>query len=173
MGTRRNASLPFKMHAEGRAQALQGMAIAAARDVIAQDRPIIRMRAVLDDELGAFGGSAAAQIGDALFGHDHETECSLLSRWLTIGTIVLILPPLGRGGTDEHGQERGARKVGRAADAVHHVFAQHVGAVDVAAQIHLDGGVDGDGAQAADDFGIVGDLLRPQQQPVAEELPIS
>ena len=55
-----------------------------------------------------------------------------------------------------------ARKVARAADAVHHVRAAHVRGVDVAVDIEFQRRVQGDDAQAAHDFRMVADLLRAQ-----------
>ena len=51
------------------------------------------VRAIVDDQLGALVGILAAQVGDALFGDQIWTECSLWSMWLTSGTMVEILPP--------------------------------------------------------------------------------
>ena len=47
-----------------------------------------------------------------------------------------------------------------------------MGAVDVADNVHLDGGIDGDDAKAADDFRAVGDLLRTEQEPGTEEIDV-
>ena len=55
-------------------------------------------------------------------------------------------------------------KVARATDAVHHVRAVDVRGVDVAVDVALERRVDGDQAQAADDLGVVGHLLRTQHQ---------
>ncbi len=79
---------------------------------------------------------------------------------------------LGGGGTGEDGQESVAGEIAGTADAVHHVAAQDVSAVDVAGDVHFDGGVDGNDPQATDNFRGVADFLRAQQQPGAEELDV-
>ena len=73
----------------------------------------------------------------------------------------------GRARGDDAGEGAVAEEVARAADAVHQLRAHHVGGVDVAVDVHLDGGVDGDHPQAADHLGRVGDLHRPQHDLVA------
>src|SRR5208283_4019883 len=72
----------------------------------------------------------------------------------------------------EDAEEGVAGKVAGAADAVHHVAAQDVGAVDVAGDVHLEGGVDGEDAEAADDFRAVGDFLRAEEELGTEEFEI-
>lgn len=71
----------------------------------------------------------------------------------------------GPGGRRVHDGVLGvAQEVGGAAQAVEHARAHDAGAVGVGVDVDLDGGVHGDDAQAADDLGRVGDLLRAQQQ---------
>ena len=69
---------------------------------------------------------------------------------------------LGGGGGGENGDARVAGVVAGAADAVHDGPLADVGGVDVARQIHLNGGVHGDDAQAADHLGGVAELLGPE-----------
>jgi hypothetical protein len=80
---------------------------------------------------------------------------------------------LGGGGATEDRQVRVAREIARAADAVHHLLPHHVGGIDVAEHVHLDGGVHRDDAQAPHHFRIVGDLLRAHQNPRAEKFRLS
>ena len=121
---------------------------------------------------GAFARVLAAEVGDAVFGDEH------LHRVFAVvhvrahrddGGDVAIL---GGGRAGEDGDVGVAGEVPGAADAVHHLLAEHVGGVDVAEDIGFERGVDGDDADAADDFRVVGDFLRAQQQAAAEEVEI-
>jgi hypothetical protein len=79
-----------------------------------------------------------------------------------MGTMQEIAAALGRRRRHEEGQVGVAGKVARAADAVHDAGAHDVGGVDVAVDVGLDHAVHGDQAQAADQLGVVADLLRAQ-----------
>ena len=126
------------------------------------------MGAVLDDGFGALGGTFAAQVGDALFGDDDLDGMFAAVKMADERDDGADLAALGGGGAGEDGEKGVAGKVARAADAVHHFAAQDMGAVYVAGDVHFDGGVDGDDAEAPDDLRAVGDFLRAQQQARAE-----
>src|SRR5271165_5583962 len=61
--------------------------------------------------------------------------------------------------TGEYGKIGVAGEITGAADAVHHLASHDVGAVHVAKEIDLDGGVDRDEPEAADNFRMITDLL--------------
>ena len=77
------------------------------------------------------------------------------------GTDLAILP-FGFG--EEDGQIAVPGKVAAAADAVHQVGPVDVGRVHVAVQVHFDGGIHPDDAQAPYHFRVVGNFLRTQDQ---------
>lgn len=62
------------MEREGLAQEMRRMCMArllvGALEVVAQQRPVVGMRAVLDDLLGALARRLAAQVSDALLRDD-------------------------------------------------------------------------------------------------------
>ena len=130
------------------------------------------MGAVFDDGFGAVGRAFAAQIGHALLGDDDLDGVFAAVQMADQRNHGADLAGLGGGGTGEDGEEGVAGKVAGAADAVHHVAAQDMGAVDVAEDVHLQGGVDGEDAQTPDDFRVVGDFLRAKKEPGTEEIQI-
>src|SRR5690606_2982856 len=66
-----------------------------------------------------------------------------------------------------------ARKVAAAADAVHDAAAGDVRGVDVAVDVGLDHAVHGDAAEPADDLGMIGDFLRPEQDALTVEIDVA
>ena len=78
-----------------------------------------------------------------------------------------IAPPLALRWRHEDRQIGVAGEIARAADAVLDARAHHVGGVHVAVDVGLDHAVHGHAAQAADDFGMVADLLRAQHDLLA------
>jgi len=58
----------------------------------------------------------------------------------------------------------GPQKICTAAKPVEHAAAHDAGAVGVGVDIDFNGGVHADYAEAADDFGGVGDLLRAEEE---------
>lgn len=69
-----------------------------------------------------------------------------------------------RAGSVHDGVFGRAQKVGRAAQAVEHARTHDAGAVGVRVDVDLDGRVHADDAQATDDLGRVGHLLRAEQE---------
>lgn len=65
-----------------------------------------------------------------------------------------------------------AQEVGAAAEAVEHAAAHDAGAVGVGVDVDFDGRVHADDAEAADDLGRVGDLLRAQEELGVVVLPL-
>ena len=72
----------------------------------------------------------------------------------------------------EKRQIRIARKVARAANAVHDARPHDMRRVDVAVNVRLNHCVHGNHAQAAHDFGVVADFLRPQHDAFAVEVDV-
>src|SRR5690606_29120468 len=117
-----------------------------------------------DDHSRTLPRGQATQVGQAVLGDDHVH--------IVLG--VVYVGDHGHDGRDgavlghrlghEDRQVGVAGKVARATDAVHHVRAVDVRGVDVAVDVALERRVDGDQAQAADDLGVVGHLLRTQHQ---------
>jgi len=85
------------MHAEDGGETLWRMAALGHVEIAMQGIAKFRMGAVLDDELGALGRILPRRSATPCSVTMTCTECSLWSAWLTSGTIVLILPPSGRG----------------------------------------------------------------------------
>ena len=148
------------------------MAASGQLHVIPQNAPVFRMRAVVDDGFGPLHRALAAQIGHALLGHDDLDRVFAVIHVAHERHDGADLSAFRGGRAGEDGKERVPRKIARAADAVHHAPAQHMGAVHVAGDVDLDGGVDGDDAQAPHDFGAVADLLRPEHEFGAEKLQV-
>ena len=139
-----------------------------AVQILAQDGPIVRMRAVFDNAAGAFAGRKAAHVGEPLLS-DNDVE------------VVLCLVDMGAHGDDagdaggvgfrrpggrrvHDGDLGGAQEIRRAAEPIEHAGAHDAGAVGVRVHVDFDGGIHPNDAQAADDFGRVGHLLRAQEQ---------
>ncbi|MPM32678.1 hypothetical protein SDC9_79243 [bioreactor metagenome] len=142
-------------------------ALACAVEVVLQHGAVVRVCALVDDDLGALAWREAAQIGQALFGDDDLRVVLGVIDVRAHGHDAADLAVLGDGGRHEEVQEGVAGKVARTADAVHHARAHHVGGVDVAVDVGLDHRVHADDAQAAHHFGVVADLLRAQHDAVA------
>jgi hypothetical protein len=62
-----------------------------------------------------------------------------------------------------------SREVARASYSIHQLRPHEVRRVDVAKEVYLECGVDGDDSQAADDLRVVRDLLRTQDEMLPEE----
>lgn len=137
-------------------------------EVVLEDGHIVRVRALLDDDAGALLGAQAAHVGEPLL-RDDDVE------------VVLRLVDVRAHGHDAR-HARGVRlgrprrrrvhdavfgraqEVGRPAQPVQHARAHDARAVGVRVDVHFDGRVHADDAQAADDLGRVGHLLRAQEQ---------
>lgn len=136
--------------------------------VLPQHGAVIRVSAVFDKQLCPLVGGPPAQVCYALLCDHH-------------GHVMLRLVHMGHHGHDAgdesalgHGlggkdADAGiAGKVTAAAQAIHHLGAHDVGGVDIAVDIHLNGGIEGDDAQTADDLRMVGDLIGANDDLVVE-----
>jgi hypothetical protein len=65
-----------------------------------------------------------------------------------------------------------SQKVRTAAQSVQHPATHHASAIGVRVDIDFDGRVHADDAEAADNFGRVGDLLRAEEEPGVVVLPL-
>ena len=121
------------------------------------------MSALVDDGSGALLGREATQIGQTLLGHNHMH--------IVLGVVHMrnhrhnARNSATLGGRRRHeGRDIGvAGKVARATNAVHDACAHDVGGIDVTVHIGLNHAVHRQHAQAADNFGVVTDFLRTQQ----------
>ncbi len=141
-------------------------------DVLAELGPVVGVGAIFDDDVGAFVGVLAAEVGDALFGDDDLNGVFAVVHVGHEGDDGGDLAALGGGGAGEDGEVGVAGEVAGTADAVHHLASHDVGRVHIAAEVDFDGGVHGDDAEAPDDFGVVGDLLRAHEDLRAEEVDV-
>jgi hypothetical protein len=113
-------------------------------------------------------GSLPRKVGDPVFGDEHLHGVFAVVHVRAHRHDGRDVAALGGGRAGEDGDVGVAGEIPGAADAVHHLLAEHVGGVDVAEDIGFERGVDGDDADAADDFRVVGDFLRAQEQAAAE-----
>src|SRR5574343_806549 len=142
---------------------LAGGAAAGALVVVAQAGAVVGVGAALDHQFGALLGAQAAQVGQALLGDDDLHVVLGVVHMADHRHDAADAAALGGAGGHEHAQVGVAGEVARAADAVHDGAAHHVGGVDVAVQVGLDHAVHRDDAPAADQLGVVADLLGAQQ----------
>jgi len=94
--------------------------------VILEQGLVVRVRALVDDELGARPGGEAAAVCEPLLGHHHRHIVLWVVRVGHHGHDGGDGAALGRGGSHEEGNEGLPRKVAAAPDAVHHAGAHHV-----------------------------------------------
>src|SRR5690606_10854651 len=131
---------------EGLFQHVRGVAATGLGFLQVVDRLalVVRVHAVVDDAFGRFDRGQAAQVRVALLGDDHVQ---------VMGVVVHVaddvhgrgdVAVLGGGGGHEDVDAGVAGEVARAANAVHHVGAAHVGGVHVAVDVHFQRGVEGD-----------------------------
>ena len=137
-------------------------ALACRVKIRAQLSAVIGVRAALDDQRRPFARRQATQVRIAPLRHQHVDVMFRMVHMRDHRHDAGNASALGRRFRHEHRYLPVARKVARAADAVHHVRAAHVRGVDVAVDIELQRRVQGDDAQAAHDFRVVADLLRTQ-----------
>ena len=117
---------------------------------------------------GTFLRRLAAQVGHALFGDQH------LDRVLAVVDMAdhrdnrrdaaILLS--GRTSIDREVSVAG--EIARTTDTIHHFRAEHMSGVDIAINIGLECGVDRNQTETADDFRVVGNLDRAENQLVAE-----
>ena len=128
------------------------------------------MCAVFDQKLRPLLRCFPSKVRNALFGDDH---IHVVLRVIHMGDHrddPRDIPVLCRRRCRKDADRRIACEVPAAADAVHDLRAHGVRRVDVAVQVHFDGRIERDDAKPADDLGVVGDLLRPDDYLIAESL---
>lgn len=158
---------------EGGTQTVGRVAFLGDLEVVPEKFAVVGVRAVLDDAFGALHRILAAKVGYALLGDedldgvltvvdmaDHGDDCGDLATFL-------------HRGAGEDREVGVAREVGGAADAVHHLGAEHVGGVDVAEDVGFERCVHCDEAQTAHDLGMVADLAGTHEYLVAEEVDVA
>src|SRR5690606_14362819 len=149
---------------EGLFQHVRG--VAAARlgffQVVQSLLLVVLVHAVVDDALGCFDRRQATQVRITLLGDD--------AVHVVVGVVHVgderndgrNVAVLGRRGGHEDADTGVTGEITRTADAVHHVGATDVRGVHVAVDVGFQSGVEGNDAQAADDFRMVGNLLRTE-----------
>ena len=135
--------------------------------VIRQDRSVVRVRAVLDDNTGTLTRRQTTNISKTLLGHDNVKIVLGLVDVRGERNDTADTGGIGLGGTRGRGVHDTvlgvAQEIGGAAEAVEHARAHHAGAVGVRVDVDFDGRVHADAAETTDDLGGVGDLLRAQE----------
>lgn len=144
-------------------------------EVRLEDRLVVVVGALVDDDPGALPWAQAAHVGEAGLGDD---DVQVVLRLVDVRAhghdaadadgVRLGRPRRGRVHDAVLGRPQ---EVGRAAQAVEHAAAHHVGAVGVGVDVHFDRGVHADDAESADDLGGVGDLLGSEKQLVVVGFP--
>ena len=153
-----------EVHSKGGLEGLRRMGAAGQGQVVLKDLAIIGMGAIFDDGVSAGGGILAAQVGHALFGNDDLDRMFAVIQVADQGDDGAGLAGFGGGRAGEDREESVAGKVSRTANAIHDAAAENMRAIDIARDVHLDGGVHGQNAEAAHDFRIVGDFLRAKKR---------
>lgn len=112
---------------EGGGKGVGGLSSLAEFEVFAQERTIVRVRAVVDDAFGALNGVKSAQVGNALVGDEDVDGVFGVVLMSNHGDDVADAAALGYGGAGEDAQVGVAGKVAGAADTIHHLGAEHMG----------------------------------------------
>ena len=159
------------MEAVGLAENVRGVqsggAFLGAIKVVVEERLEFLGCAVLDDKTGALLGREAAEIGKTTFG-DQDLGVVL--------GVVNVADHGDDGGDGSLGSDGGRHKDGQvgvagevagAADAIHDLGAHDVGGVDVAVDVGFDHAVHGNDAEAANNAGVVGDVLGAEDDTLA------
>lgn len=139
-------------------------------EVLAQQGTIDGMCGVLDDFVGALQGILAAQVGNTLVGDDDIYRVRVVVGIGNHGHDSTDAVILLDGGAQEDADVGVAGEVARTAHAVHQAGAAHVGRVDVAIDVGLDGSVHGDDAKTANNLRIVADFAGTHEHLVVQGL---
>jgi hypothetical protein len=144
--------------------------------IISQDRSVIGVRAVLDDNTGTLTRRQSTNISKTLLSNDDIEIVLGLIDVRGEGHDARDTGGIGLGGPGTgsvHDTVLGvAEEIGRTAETVQHARAHDTGAVGVRVDVHFNGGVHADAAEATDDLGGVGDLLRAQEELAGVALPV-
>ena len=159
------------MECESFFEDMRGLGVAAGSacsfEVVHEGVSVVRMSDVVDDDFRSFFRGQAANIGNALFGNEHMG--------VVFGVVHMGAHRNDRGDiavlrgavAEEAGEVRVACEVAGTADAVHHLRARYMGGVHVAVDIHFQSGIHADDADTANDFTVVGDLFRTEDDLLA------
>lgn len=156
------------MPGEGFLQDMRRLTAARQGPIVVIERLIAigRIDAIVDDDFRAFARGKCPQIGEAVFGHQN----------IDVMFVVVAMGDHGNDGRDgavlgcrlghEDRHIGVTREIARTADAVHHMRAIDMGGIDIAINVAFQRRIDGDDAEAADDFRMIADLLRTQDQAI-------
>jgi hypothetical protein len=137
-------------------------------EVVFQDRHVIRVRALLDDDARALTRRQAAHIGEALLGHDNVEIVLRLVNVCAHGHDARHTSGIGLAGACRgrvhNGVLCGAQEVGGSAEAVQHAASHDAGRVCVSVDVDFDGRVHANDAEATNDLGAVADLLGAEEE---------
>ena len=100
------------------------------------------------------------------------TECSLWSRWDTIGTIGADATSFGRRRARENRNIGTAGKVARTSDTVHHLGSANMSGIDITINICFNSGIHWNHSNTANYFRTVGNFRRTQHQFMTEKVHI-
>ena len=158
------------MERVGRIESGGSLASFSPLEVIPEEFAVHRVSTILNDCLGTLYGILGAKVGDTLVG---DEDIYRMLRMVVVGNVrhdIAYQPTLGDRRASEYRQIAVAGEVARTADTVHHPCAKHMGGVHVTEDVGFKGGVHCYHAESADDFGIVGNLSRAQNDFVMEEI---
>jgi len=137
-------------------------------EIILQDRLVLWMRALVNNDSSPLPRRQSADVRQALFCHDDVQIMLRLIDMRTHGHDTAharrIRLARARARRVHDAVLGGAEEVGAATEAVQHAATHDAGAVGVGIDVDFDGRVHADDAEAADDFGRVGDLLRAEEE---------
>lgn len=154
---------------------LQTLKLGAVQ-VISKNRLVVRVCAVLDNDTSALSRRETTHISKALLCDNHVEIVLCLVDVCREGDDTRDTGGVGLGGTDggsvHDGVARVTQEIGRPAETVQHARAEDAGGVCVRVDVYFDRGVHADAAQAADDFGGVGDALRAEKELVGIAVPV-
>lgn len=154
------------------AQVVGRMPFLGDAQILPEQRPIVRVGAVLYNLMSTVQGPLAAEVGNALFGNDN---INIVLRGVDMRAERhdgRNLSVLGRRRRGEYRHVAVALIVARAADAVHQSRGADVAGVLIAVDIAFDGRIDGDAPEAAYDLRRVGYLALPDDEVLGKEVDI-
>ena len=130
------------------------------------------MRAVINDSAGALQRRQPAQIGDTLLGNDRLHAMLAVIDMAAHRHDSGDLPVFGDGRRHKDREPGVAFKIAATADAVHQIHPGYVRGIGVSVDVKLQPHVEGNNSQTADNFRMIGDLLRAQDNAAGEEIHI-
>lgn len=138
--------------------------------VVLQERLVVRVSALVNDDLSTVARAQATEVSETLLGDD---DVEVVFGLVDVGgeghdardTGWVVLAGTGRRRVHD-AQLRVAQEVGRATQTVEHTGAADQGRIGMSINVDFDRRVHGNAAQTANDLGRVADLLRAQQEAV-------